>query len=80
MIIGGHTDSTGSEALNEMLSQQRAEAVRQYFVANATIPYDKIIAVGYGSMRPIASNATAAGRAVNRRIDITIAPAFGTAQ
>ena len=80
VIIGGHTDSTGSEALNEMLSQQRAEAVRQYFVANATIPYDKIIAVGYGSMRPIASNATEAGRAVNRRIDITIAPRMKTGQ
>lgn len=80
VIIGGHTDSTGSEELNELLSQQRAESVRQYFVANATIPYDKIIAVGYGSMRPIASNATDAGRAMNRRIDITIAPQFKTAQ
>jgi len=74
VIIGGHTDSTGAEGLNEVLSQQRAEAVRQYFVANATIPYDKIIAVGYGSMRPLASNATEAGRAINRRIDVTIAP------
>lgn len=80
VIIGGHTDSTGSEALNELLSQRRAEAVRQYFVANATIPYDKIIAVGYGSMRPIASNATEAGRAMNRRIDITIAPKLKTDQ
>ena len=74
VIIGGHTDSTGAEGLNEVLSQQRAEAVRQYFVANATIPYDKIIAVGYGSMRPLASNATESGRAINRRIDVTIAP------
>jgi outer membrane protein OmpA-like peptidoglycan-associated protein len=80
VIIGGHTDSTGSEGLNEVLSQQRAEAVRQYFVANATIPYEKIIAVGYGSMRPIASNSTEAGRAMNRRIDITIAPQFKSSQ
>jgi outer membrane protein OmpA-like peptidoglycan-associated protein len=80
VIIGGHTDSTGSEGLNEVLSQQRAEAVRQYFVANATIPYEKIIAVGYGSMRPIASNSTEAGRAMNRRIDITIAPQFKRGQ
>ncbi|MEE4601629.1 MAG: OmpA family protein, partial [Desulfobacteraceae bacterium] len=58
VIIGGHTDSTGSEEVNEHLSQQRADAVRQYFVANETLPYEKIIAVGYGSMRPIASNAT----------------------
>jgi len=75
VIIGGHTDSTGSENLNEHLSQQRADAVRQYFVANETLPYEKIIAVGYGSMRPIASNATQSGRAMNRRIDIIITPA-----
>ena len=74
VIIGGHTDSTGSESLNEHLSQQRADAVRQYFVANETLPYEKIIAVGYGSMRPIASNATQSGRAMNRRIDIIITP------
>ena len=74
VIIGGHTDSTGSESLNEHLSQQRADAVRQYFVANETLPYEKIIAVGYGSMRPIASNATQSGRAMNRRIDVIITP------
>ena len=74
VIIGGHTDSTGSEDLNEHLSQKRADAVRQYFVANGTLPYEKIIAVGYGSMRPLASNATESGRAMNRRIDIIITP------
>ena len=79
VIIGGHTDSTGSENLNEHLSQQRADAVRQYFVANETLPYEKVIAVGYGSMRPIASNATPSGRAINRRIDVIITPeAFNT--
>ena len=74
VIIGGHTDSTGSEQLNEHLSQQRAEAVREYMVANEILPFEKIIAVGYGSQRPIASNATQSGRAQNRRIDITITP------
>ena len=74
VIIGGHTDSSGPEPLNEHLSQQRAEAVRQYLVANGVLPFDKIIAVGYGSMRPLASNATEAGRAMNRRIDVTISP------
>ncbi len=74
VIIGGHTDSTGSEDLNEHLSQKRADAVRQYFVANGTLPYEKIIAVGYGSMRPLASNATEKGRAMNRRIDVIITP------
>ena len=80
VIIGGHTDSTGSESLNEHLSQQRADAVRQYFVANETLPYEKIIAVGYGSMRPVASNATRSGRALNRRIDIIITPEAVNAQ
>jgi len=74
VIIGGHTDSTGSEQLNEHLSQKRAEAVREYMVANEILPFEKIIAVGYGSQRPIASNATQAGRAQNRRIDVTITP------
>jgi len=80
VIIGGHTDSTGSEELNEHLSQKRADAVRQYFVANGTLPYEKIIAVGYGSMRPIASNATQRGRAMNRRIDVIITPEAGKIQ
>ncbi len=74
VIIGGHTDSTGPEPLNEHLSQQRAEAVRQYLVANDILPFDKIISVGYGSMRPLASNSTEKGRAMNRRIDVTISP------
>ena len=78
VIIGGHTDSTGPEPLNEHLSQQRAEAVRQYLVANGVLPFDKIIAVGYGSMRPLASNSTEEGRAMNRRIDVTISPSAET--
>jgi OOP family OmpA-OmpF porin len=78
VIIGGHTDSTGPEPLNEHLSQQRAEAVRQYLVANGVLPFDKIIAVGYGSMRPLASNSTEEGRAMNRRIDVTISPSAKT--
>ena len=74
VVIEGHTDSTGSDQVNEHLSQQRAEAVRQYLVANRTLPYDRIMAVGYGSTRPLASNQTAEGRAVNRRIDVIVKP------
>jgi len=74
VIIEGHTDSTGSDAVNEQLSQQRADAVCQYFVANESLPATKIMSVGYGSKRPLASNKTAEGRAVNRRIDVTIIP------
>ena len=76
LIIEGHTDSTGSEEVNDLLSEQRADAVRQYLVANETLAFDKIIAVGYGSNRPLASNKTQKGRAINRRIDLIITPHF----
>ena len=74
LIIEGHTDSTGSEDVNEHLSEQRADAVRHYLVANETLPYDRIIAVGFGSSRPLVSNKTSKGRAINRRIDLIITP------
>ncbi|HUT69765.1 MAG TPA: OmpA family protein [Desulfatiglandales bacterium] len=74
VVIEGHTDSTGSEALNQDLSERRAEAVRQYFVANGTLTYDEISAIGYGSEQPLASNKTPEGRAINRRIDVIIMP------
>jgi outer membrane protein OmpA-like peptidoglycan-associated protein len=74
VIIEGHTDTTGSNEVNMLLSQQRADSVREYMIANQTLPADGISAVGYGSERPLASNATAAGRAINRRIDILIIP------
>jgi outer membrane protein OmpA-like peptidoglycan-associated protein len=74
VIIEGHTDSTGSNEVNEHLSQQRSESVRQYLLANKTLSYDRIVAVGYGSSKPLASNATEQGRAINRRIDVIIKP------
>ncbi len=74
-VIEGHTDSTGSAAANLVLSQKRAEAVRAYLVANDTLPKEKIEAAGYGAERPLASDQTAAGRAINRRIDIVLIPA-----
>lgn len=74
-VIEGHTDSTGSAAANLALSQKRAEAVRAYLVANDTLPKEKVEATGYGSERPLASDQTAAGRAINRRIDIVLIPA-----
>ncbi len=74
VVIEGHTDSTGSAATNEHLSEQRAKAVQEYLVANQTLPASKTTAIGYGSIRPLASNATPEGRAVNRRIDIVITP------
>lgn len=74
VTIEGHTDSTGSDEANATLSQSRADAVRDYFVANEVLPSDRVIAVGYGSRRPLAPNTTAEGRAINRRIDVIITP------
>ena len=74
VIIEGHTDATGSNDVNMLLSQQRADAVRDYLITNQTLAPETISAVGYGSERPLASNATPAGRAINRRIDIMIIP------
>ncbi|MGI4728603.1 MAG: DUF6089 family protein [Janthinobacterium lividum] len=69
--LAGHTDNTGSAALNLALSKDRAEAIRQYLVskgANAS----RIEATGYGSTQPIATNKTAAGRQKNRRVEFTL--------
>jgi len=76
VVIEGHTDSTGSAAVNEQLSQQRAMAVMEYLIQNRTLAAEKMMAVGYGPDKPLASNATAEGRAINRRIDVIIKPAM----
>ena len=74
VIVEGHTDSTGSAEVNQQLSQERATAVQEYLVSNDTLPGSNVLAVGYGSARPLMSNETAEGRAVNRRIDVIITP------
>ena len=69
--LAGHTDNTGSDALNLRLSKDRAEAIRTYLTekgANAS----RIEATGYGESQPIATNKTAAGRQQNRRVEFTI--------
>ncbi|VXC12926.1 MULTISPECIES: OmpA family protein [unclassified Pseudomonas] len=71
--IVGHTDSTGSQALNQSLSQRRAQSVANYLSANG-VPGQRISAYGAGPSQPIASNATDAGRAQNRRVEINLRP------
>ncbi len=68
-VVEGHTDSTGSDKVNQELSQKRADAVRNYLIANG-FPAENIQAVGYGSSKPIGDNATSKGRQENRRVDI----------
>ncbi len=69
--IEGYTDSTGTQAVNEKLSQDRAESVKS-FLASHGISTDRIEAVGMGPASPLADNATAEGRADNRRVEIII--------
>ncbi len=73
ITVEGHTDSTGSEQYNMTLSQQRAEAVRTALVSYGVAP-QRIRTIGYGESRPIAGNGDAAGRQLNRRVRILIAP------
>lgn len=69
--IEGHTDSTGSDELNQRLSEQRAEAVQQY-LANQGLEAGQLSAKGLGKSMPVADNATAAGRQKNRRVEIIV--------
>jgi outer membrane protein OmpA-like peptidoglycan-associated protein len=68
--VGGHTDSRGSAALNKRLSAARAESVRQYLISKG-VAADRLTAAGFGPSKPVASNKTAAGRAQNRRVELT---------
>ncbi len=67
--VAGHTDSTGSRALNERLSQARAESVKAFLVENG-VSADAMEVNGYASTQPVATNKTASGRAQNRRVEL----------
>jgi outer membrane protein OmpA-like peptidoglycan-associated protein len=67
--IEGHTDSDGSDALNQKLSEDRANAVRNFLIEKG-IKADNLTATGYGESKPIASNKTKAGKALNRRTEV----------
>lgn len=71
--VAGHTDSTGSDSYNMLLSQQRSQAVTNVLVQDGVDPR-RIDTVGYGETRPIANNSTEAGRQQNRRVELTLLP------
>lgn len=71
IIVSGHTDSTGSDAINNPLSENRAKSVKAYLVGKG-VSGSRVTSVGYGSTQPIASNSTVSGRAQNRRVEIKI--------
>jgi OmpA-OmpF porin, OOP family len=70
MLVGGHTDNVGSEALNAKLSAARANAVKTYLVGKG-VKSDLLSTQGFGASKPVAKNSTPAGRASNRRIELT---------
>ncbi len=69
--VNGYTDNTGTNAINLPLSQRRANAVADFLKVQG-VAANRIIATGYGAANPIASNATAAGREQNRRVEIVL--------
>jgi outer membrane protein OmpA-like peptidoglycan-associated protein len=71
--VAGHTDSTGSEAYNQSLSERRASSVSAYLGAQGVIS-QRLITVAMGELRPVADNGTASGRQANRRVEITMVP------
>ncbi|RMH84280.1 OmpA family protein [Pseudomonas sp. AOB-7] len=71
-VVEGHTDSVGSDAYNQGLSERRAGAVRDVLVNQYGVESGRVQAVGYGESRPVADNATSDGRAINRRVEAEV--------
>jgi len=74
IVVAGHTDNTGSPELNQTLSLKRAEAVRDWMRDTGDVPESCFAVQGYGAGRPVATNDTPEGRALNRRVEISLVP------
>jgi outer membrane protein OmpA-like peptidoglycan-associated protein len=73
VIIKGHTDGQGQDAFNQRLSEERADRVRSFLIAEGVDP-SRISAIGFGESMPVTTNATPEGRAQNRRVEVEIRP------
>jgi len=71
--VAGHTDSRGSEAYNQTLSERRADTVGEYMRAKGVLDL-RLITLGLGELRPVADNDGAEGRQLNRRVELTLVP------
>jgi outer membrane protein OmpA-like peptidoglycan-associated protein len=76
VVIEGYTDSVGAKEYNIFLSQRRAEFVRNVLIENG-ITADRVVAQGFGESYPVASNDSAGGRKLNRRVEVKLAKAAG---
>ncbi|VVA47157.1 Outer membrane porin F precursor [Serratia ficaria] len=74
IVVAGHTDNTGNPALNQALSRKRAAAVRDWMRDTGDVPESCFAVQGHGESRPVATNDTPEGRALNRRVDISLVP------
>ncbi|MTD29072.1 OmpA family protein [Erwinia sorbitola] len=74
IVVAGHTDSTGDVQANRLLSLKRAEALRDWMLSTSDVSESCFAVQGHGASRPIATNDTAAGRALNRRVEISLVP------
>jgi outer membrane protein OmpA-like peptidoglycan-associated protein len=72
LAVEGHTDSVGGDAYNQTLSEQRAGSVRDYLIQQGILAMNLVPAKGFGKTKPIASNDTAAGRQLNRRVELIV--------
>jgi outer membrane protein OmpA-like peptidoglycan-associated protein len=70
--IAGHTDSLGSDQLNQVLSERRARSVQHYLEQHFSLPAERLLVKGYGKSRPRAPNETESGRQQNRRIEVAL--------
>ena len=80
IVVAGHTDNTGNAQLNQTLSQKRAESVRDWMRDTGDVPASCFAVQGYGASRPIATNDTPEGRALNRRVEISLVPQASACQ
>jgi outer membrane protein OmpA-like peptidoglycan-associated protein len=80
IVVSGHTDNTGNPTLNQTLSLKRAEAVRDWMRDTGDVPESCFAVQGYGESRPLATNDTPEGRALNRRVEISLVPQANACQ
>ncbi len=80
IVVAGHTDNTGNAQLNQTLSLERAAAVRDWMRDTGDVPESCFAVQGYGASRPIATNDTPEGRALNRRVEISLVPQANACQ
>jgi outer membrane protein OmpA-like peptidoglycan-associated protein len=73
VVVAGHTDSDGSDSFNQDLSQRRASSVSKYLISQGILPV-RLETIGFGEAQPIATNNSAEGKQLNRRVEITLLP------